>query len=556
MYERLTDRARKVMQLANQEAQRFSHEYIDTEHILLGLVKEGSGTAAHTLKNLDVDLRRIRVNVEKTLRPSEEMVTMGRLPQTLLAKKVVEFAMKEARTLGNNYVGTEHLLLGLMLEEKGVAAQVLMDLGLRFEDVREEVLNIQGQGGLDEDRAPYVARRSRRPFPRIWDVSSEDPLRFHPLILPIIEDIRSLDGKKEEAISNQDFELAATILEKVKQSQARIERIYKQLQQAGALIARDELVERLTLPVQMPPRVLIREEFAATVIEAMSHGHSVVLVGENGSGRRTLISQVATAFAASQLDANRPFAHTVQPNHLQLYQEFTADKSQGEVSRFVQEIAKQKMYALAVPSIEDCVCPDVLEPYRESWKSALSLAQESRIPLVASTTEVGLRQLKVSWPGLLESWQILRLQEPTADELRRVVEDRLLYHCLRYALAPVEGFLDELIDRSSQWNESVSFAQPLRTILFLDKVLENAVATKESVTEIDDHAKQLLARREELVRMLSTSLARHEFNGLTATAQKLESVDSMLKKHLGELAINAERGLSSKSIDAIISRND
>src|SRR6516162_7969216 len=146
MYERFTDRARKVMQLANQEAQRFNHEYIGTEHILLGLVQEGSGVAANVLKNLDIDLRKIRLEVEKIVQhgPGGEQVVMGRLPHTPRAKKVIDYSVEEARNLNHNYVGTEHLLLGLLREQEGVAAQVLMNLGLKLEDVREEVLNLLG----------------------------------------------------------------------------------------------------------------------------------------------------------------------------------------------------------------------------------------------------------------------------------------------------------------------------------------------------------------------------------------------------------------------------
>src|SRR5438270_3127791 len=146
MYERFTDRARKVMQLANQEAQRFNHEYVGTEHVLLGLIKEGSGVAANVLRNLDVDLRKIRNEIEKTVQAGPEMVTMGKLPQTPRAKKVIEYAIEEARNLNHNYVGTEHLLLGLLREQEGVAAQVLMNLNLKLEEVREEVLNLLGHG--------------------------------------------------------------------------------------------------------------------------------------------------------------------------------------------------------------------------------------------------------------------------------------------------------------------------------------------------------------------------------------------------------------------------
>ncbi len=149
MFERFTDRARKVMALANQEAQRFNHEYIGTEHVLLGLVKEGSGVGATVLKNLDVDIKKLRLAVEKVVKSGPDMVTMGKLPQTPRAKKVIEYAIEEARALNHNYVGTEHLLLGLLRETEGVAAQVLMDLGLKLEDVRQEVLNLLG-AGLEE----------------------------------------------------------------------------------------------------------------------------------------------------------------------------------------------------------------------------------------------------------------------------------------------------------------------------------------------------------------------------------------------------------------------
>ncbi|NLE59793.1 MAG: ATP-dependent Clp protease ATP-binding subunit [Planctomycetes bacterium] len=162
MFERFTDRARKVMALANQEAQRFNHEYIGTEHILLGLVKEGSGVGANVLKNLDVDLRKVRLEVEKLVKSGPDMVTMGKLPQTPRAKKVIEYAIEEARNLNHNYVGTEHLLLGLLREHDGVAAQVLMNLGLKLEDVREEVLNLLGAGIENEETQPHSAGETKK----------------------------------------------------------------------------------------------------------------------------------------------------------------------------------------------------------------------------------------------------------------------------------------------------------------------------------------------------------------------------------------------------------
>ena len=173
MFERFTDRARKVMALANQEAQRFNHEYIGTEHILLGLVKEGSGVGATVLKNLDVDIKKLRFGVEKLVKSGPDMVTMGKLPQTPRAKKVIEYAIEEARSLNHNYVGTEHILLGLLRESEGIAAQVLMDLGLKLEDVRQEVLNLLGAGvddgpaALGMKMAPTIGRKAKSKTPAL-----------------------------------------------------------------------------------------------------------------------------------------------------------------------------------------------------------------------------------------------------------------------------------------------------------------------------------------------------------------------------------------------------
>jgi len=173
MFERFTDRARKVMALANQEAQRFNHEYIGTEHVLLGLVKEGSGVGATVLKNLDVDIKKLRLEVEKQVKSGPDMVTMGKLPQTPRAKKVIEYAIEEARSLNHNYVGTEHILLGILRETEGIAAQVLMSVGLKLEDVRQEVLNLLGAGlddgpaGLGMKMGPTVGRKPKSKTPAL-----------------------------------------------------------------------------------------------------------------------------------------------------------------------------------------------------------------------------------------------------------------------------------------------------------------------------------------------------------------------------------------------------
>ena len=139
-----TDRVRKVLAMAREEAIRLQHDYVGTEHILLGLIREGEGVAAAVLTNLSIDLDQIHEQVEESVKKGKATIALGELPYTSRAKKVLEFAMAEARELNHSYVGTEHLLLGLLREEKGIAAQVLNTLGIGLEDARAETLKVLG----------------------------------------------------------------------------------------------------------------------------------------------------------------------------------------------------------------------------------------------------------------------------------------------------------------------------------------------------------------------------------------------------------------------------
>ena len=144
MFNRFTERARKVIILAKEEAKRFNHDYIGSEHILLGLLREGEGVAAVVLQKMGLNLQQIRMEIEKIVKPGPSTVVSGDIPFTPTAKKVVELSSEEARSLGHNYIGTEHILLGLIREGEGVASQVLVNLGLDLNKVREEIAELLG----------------------------------------------------------------------------------------------------------------------------------------------------------------------------------------------------------------------------------------------------------------------------------------------------------------------------------------------------------------------------------------------------------------------------
>ena len=146
MFNRFTERARKVIVYAKEEARRFNHDYIGTEHLLLGLVREGEGVASAVLQKLGLDLETIRIEVEKLVQPGPQTQVLGDIPFTPRSKKALELAAEEARALGHNYIGTEHLLLGLVKEGEGMAYRVLLNLGLDLGKLRNEVMELLGSG--------------------------------------------------------------------------------------------------------------------------------------------------------------------------------------------------------------------------------------------------------------------------------------------------------------------------------------------------------------------------------------------------------------------------
>jgi ATP-dependent Clp protease ATP-binding subunit ClpC len=207
MYERFTDRARRVMERAAREARRLNHLHIGSEHILLGLVKEDTGVAANVLKNLDVNPHKVRVEIEKVVQAGPDKVTPGKRPHGPEADRVIGHAAEEARNFDHQYVGTEHLLVGLLREQEGVAARVLVKFGLKLEDVREEVLALLGQhmateegsSAAEDDQAAVDQDAAR-------DVPSE--LQDHPLVERLCRMIEDLFDQKLACVAEQDFEQA------------------------------------------------------------------------------------------------------------------------------------------------------------------------------------------------------------------------------------------------------------------------------------------------------------------------------------------------------------
>src|SRR6187399_2754680 len=175
-FDKFTDRARKVLTLAQDEAQRFNHNYIGTEHLLLGLVREGEGVAARVLENMNVELSKVRTAVEFIIGRGDRPV-VGEVGLTPRAKRVIELAIDEARRLGHNYIGTEHLLLGLVREGKGIAAGVLESLGVNLDKVRHEVIRVLSQSSSAGPASGETKRASKTPTVDQLGINLTDAVR-------------------------------------------------------------------------------------------------------------------------------------------------------------------------------------------------------------------------------------------------------------------------------------------------------------------------------------------------------------------------------------------
>jgi ClpA/ClpB-like protein/UvrB/UvrC motif-containing protein len=237
MFQRFTDRARKVVVLAQEEARRLKHNYIGTEHILLGLIREGEGVAAVTLKSLGISLDPVRQQVEEIIGRGQEK-PQGHIPFTPRAKKVLELSLRESKQLGHNYIGTEHILLGLIREGDGVAAQVLVRLGADQNRVRRQVIQLLHGRTAEEPRPGAEAGLETAE----QQLTAIEQAGIGPDTSDLDEQIEAVRIEKEAAIDAQDFERA--VLLRHRETQLRKAKAARQEQRAAGHLAKPDLAEQ------------------------------------------------------------------------------------------------------------------------------------------------------------------------------------------------------------------------------------------------------------------------------------------------------------------------
>jgi ATP-dependent Clp protease ATP-binding subunit ClpC len=253
MFERFTKRARRVVVLAQEEARMLDHNYIGTEHLLLGLIHEGEGVAARALESLGISLQVLRQQVEEIIGRGQEAPS-GHIPFTPRAKKVLELSLREAKQLGHDYIGTEHILLGLIREGSGVAAQVLVKLGADLNRVRQQVIqllqdyqgeDVTGEGsGLDQLRAELrgdALAQAESLDNRLAAI--ERWVGMRPDLDDLDQEIARVRREKEAAVDRQDYEAAAVLRNQEKQLLAA--RADRDKERAEAAAARVPLAREL-----------------------------------------------------------------------------------------------------------------------------------------------------------------------------------------------------------------------------------------------------------------------------------------------------------------------
>ena len=220
MFERFTERARRVVVLAQEEARTLNHNYIGTEHILLGLIREGEGVAAKALESLGISLEAVRQEVEKMIGRGQQAPS-GHVPFTPRAKQVLELSLREAKALGHDHIGTEHILLGLIREGDGVAAQVLVKLGAGLDRTRQQVVQLL-QGYRGEDVTGEGLPLPRDALTRVDSLDRrlaviERWIGLRPDLDDLDQEIAQACREKEAAIDRQDFEAAVALRDQEKQ---------------------------------------------------------------------------------------------------------------------------------------------------------------------------------------------------------------------------------------------------------------------------------------------------------------------------------------------------
>jgi hypothetical protein len=395
MYERFTDRARRVMQLANREALRFNQEFIGTEHILLGLVIEPSGVAGNVLRHFGVDLRDVRRDVERVIQKGAGRNDTKGWPRASPAKMAIEYSMEEARHLGHNYVGTEHLLLGILCQEDGAAAKLLGNYGMNVRDTRDQILAILATG---------------------YDLDPE--------VVSIQNEIQRITTRLEGAISKKDFEEAAVLRE---QQAVLIDMLTSLRERIREAHDRRKPVEEdsVSCCVRFQPGSVecIRRPEVDEAVNCLCAGSQLVLIGATGCGCTTMLGAIADKL--SQINPGRQAVALLLPDFQEIETQILSLSVESLFGSLADVFLASARHILLIRALHILADRSFPVAQREAWKHLIRDLQREHRAILATSTPEGWQTLTALWPNLMSKFISIRLGPLSKSQFGQVLKERL-----------------------------------------------------------------------------------------------------------------------------------
>ena len=470
-----TPHAQQTLALARKEADRLSYNYVGSEHLLFGLTRTQGSGALRLFETLGVRVENVRAGVEKWMGKGTEPKMAGKIPYTPRLKRILAQAAREAEGMGHSEVGTEHMVLGCVIEGEGDAWRVLRSVGITEDSTREAVRKMRPRETAPKDDAPALGYWEERLSGAL--AGNVSLLRTHPVLRRMILLVESTRGEKETAIKAQDFERAAELRFSEKSLIERLESTCQKVASDPTFGLRSSDVKAKYCEATYVPegecfRVTVRDE----VVQKLLEGRVVVLVGEAGSGRRTMAGFIAKQLAESTSEYGCALLRAFAPIHEKLAGAST--DYEGALADLLGGCAESRDVVLFVADIHLCACAESSsEQMARAWACALAECLDDGLPLLGWTTPTHLEKLKSTWPRLSAEAEFIILPPLDQSVLDPLLGAEVTRLSAKHGIAFDDRFLPELHRYAPAWAVRCGLAEPGCSLTFIGEVIDGWLAS-------------------------------------------------------------------------------